>query len=467
MIEESANFKVLVVDDEEDIRVMLETYLKKEKYLVRIAKNGEDAIEKINNEVFDLLLLDMRMPQKGGLEVLEIVKREHLNISVIMLSAYDDQDNIDRARDLGAEDFIAKGKPFERKELFSKIKRAIEIQREKRVGERLYEEEKKRYQFPNIIWKSKKMEKLIKDLKLVIPTDTTVLIQGDSGTGKELIAKAIHYNSPRSKNPFITVNCPALPENLLESELFGFAPKSGIAGANPVGKPGMFELADGGTIFLDEIGDITPAIQSKLLRVIQEKEFMRLSGTTPIKVNIRIVTATSVDLAEAVKERKFLDALYHRLNVVTIHLCTLKDRKDDIPLLLDYYLDYFSKELNRPHLAFSPKAKELLSLYNYTGNNVRELRNIVERTCIFSESDIISAESAEKSLPFVSENVTRVTELKKFSDAKEDFERDYIFSALTKTKGNIAKAAGIAGLDRNNFKGKMKKYDIDTDSFKT
>lgn len=466
MTEKHTNFKILVVDDEKDIRDMLETYIAREGYQVSVAKDGNAAIEKINNEVLDLLLLDIRMPQKSGLEVLEILKREHPNIPVIMLSAYDDQDNVNRARDLGAEDFISKGKPFERNELCSKIKRSIDIQREKRVGERLYEEEKRRYQFPNIIWKSKKMENLITDLKRVIPTDTTVLVQGDSGTGKELIAKAIHYNSPRSKNPFITVNCPALPENLLESELFGFAPKSGIAGANPVGKPGMFELADGGTIFLDEIGDIIPSVQSKLLRVIQEKEFMRLSGTTSIKVNVRIVTATSVDLAEAVKERKFLDALYYRLNVITIHICPLKERKDDIPLLLDYYLDYFSKELKRPQIAFSPEAKELLSLYNYTENNVRELRNIVERTCIFSESDIISAESAEKSLPFVSENVTRVTELKKFFDAKEDFERNYIFSVLTKTKGNIAKAAGIAGLDRNNFKGKMNKYEIDVDSFK-
>ncbi len=466
MIEESANFKVLVVDDEKDIRDMLETYIAREGYMVSIVKDGNAAIEKINNEVFDLILLDIRMPQKSGLEVLEILKREHPNIPIIMLSAYDDQDNVGRARELGAEDFISKGKPFERKKLCSKIKRSIDIQREKRVGELLYEEEKKRYQFPNIIWKSKEMESLVTDLKRVIPTDTTVLVQGESGTGKELIAKAIHYNSPRSKNPFITVNCPALPENLLESELFGFAPKSGISGANPIGKPGMFELADGGSIFLDEIGDITPPIQSKLLRVIQEKEFMRLSGTTSIKVNVRIVAATSVDLAKAVKEKRFLDALYHRLNVVTVHLCPLKDRKEDIPLLLDYYLDYFSKELNRPHIEFSSEAKKLLSLYNYQENNVRELRNIVERTCIFSESDIISAESAEKSLPFVSEKETRVAELKKFSEAKEDFERDYIFSVLVKTKGNIAKAAGIAGLDRNNFKGKMKKYGIDADNFK-
>ena len=465
MIEKNTNFKILVVDDEKDIRDMLETYIVREGYQVSVVKDGNAAIEKTNNEMFDLLLLDIRMPQKGGLEVLEIVKREHPNIPVIMLSAYDDQDNVGRARDLGAEDFISKGKPFEREELCSKIKRAIETEREKRVGELLYEEEKRRYQFPNIIWKSKKMEELITDLKRVIPTDTTVLVQGESGTGKELIAKAVHYNSPRAKNPFITVNCPTLPEHSLESELFGYV-KGAFTGANPGGKPGMFELADGGTIFLDEIGDITLPIQSKLLRVIQEKEFMRLSGITSIKVNVRIVAATSVDLAEAVKEKKFLDALYHRLNVVTIYLCPLKERKDDIPLLLDHYLDYFSKELNRPNLSFSSEAKELLSLYNYEENNVRELRNIVERTCIFSESDIISAESVEKSLPFVSENVTRVTELKKFSEAKEDFERDYIFSVLVKTKGNIAKAAGIAGLDRNNFKGKMKKYDIDADSFK-
>src|SRR5512147_205201 len=364
--------KILVADDEQSMREFLDIMLKKEGYKVSLASNGEEVSKLVENDLFDLVLLDIRMPKLDGISALKKIKANTPETVVIMITAYASADTAIKAMKEGAYDYITK--PFKIEEIKLIIKNALEKKNLQKENILLKQVVRDRYHFDNIIGQSPKMVTLYDLLEKVSPTKTNILITGESGTGKELVAKAIHYNSPRKDKPFVTLNCGAIPESLIESELFGHM-KGAFTDAIAT-KKGLFEMADEGTIFLDEISELPLLMQVKLLRVLQDKEFKRVGGTEDIRVDARIIAATNKDLEEAVKEKRFREDLFYRLNVIQIKLPSLRERREDIPLLADHFLKKFSTELSKAMTAVSPEADRLLRDYNYPGN-VRELQNIV------------------------------------------------------------------------------------------
>ena len=371
--------RVLVVDDEKSMCDFLEIMLKKEGYQVRTTTDPREALELVEKEPFHLVLTDVRMPEIDGFQVLRRVKEVQPETLVIMITAYGSPEGAVEAMKQGAYDYITK--PFRVDEVKLVIRKALERYRLWEENIRLRQEVEGRYRFWNIIGKSPRMQQVFDLIEKVSQTKVNVLIVGESGTGKELVAKAIHYNSPRKGRPFVALNCAAIPETLLESELFGYV-KGAFTGAATT-KKGMLEVADGGTLFFDEVGDLPPLLQAKLLRVIQEREFKRLGGTSDIKVDLRIIAATNQNLEEKVKKKEFREDLYYRLNVIQIKLPPLRERKEDIPLLAQHFLAKYSRELGKKMDGFTPEAMELLLQYDYPGN-VRELENILER-CITLE----------------------------------------------------------------------------------
>ena len=384
---------ILVVDDESEIREGLELLLSTEGYSTLSAETGEGALTMLEENPFDLVLLDVALPDRNGLELLREIRQRDPNLSVVLITAYGSIDMARAAFKSGAQDYITK--PWSNDELLIQVAQAVEGRRLREENVQLKRALKQRYNFPNIIGKSEKMYAVLDLVGQVAPSRSTVLIQGESGTGKELIAKALHSASARADKPFIPINSGSIPVDLLESQLFGHV--KGAFTSAVASKKGLFEVADQGTIFFDEISTIAPETQAKLLRVIQEREFMRLGGTETIKVDVRIIAACNVQLINLVREGRFREDLYHRLNVIAVPLPPLRDRKEDVPLLLDHFLRKFAEENKRPPARFSPAALRLLMDYDWPGN-VRELENVVERAVVLSSQELLDVELLPESV---------------------------------------------------------------------
>ncbi len=378
---------ILVVDDEAEIREGLEVLLSSEGYGVQSAETGESGLSKLEEQPFDLLLLDVSLPDRNGLELLREIRRRDPYLSVVLITAYGSIDMARAAFKSGAQDYITK--PWSNDELLVQVAQAVEGRRLREENLQLKRALKQRYNFPNIVGKSEKMLALLDLVSQVAPSRSTVLIAGESGTGKELIAKAIHSASTRADKAFVPVNTGSIPVDLLESQLFGHV--KGAFTSAVASKKGLFEVADQGTIFFDEISTISPETQAKLLRVIQEREFMRLGGTEQIKVDVRILAASNVDLLGLVREGRFREDLFHRLNVIALHLPPLRERKEDIPLLVERFLERFCEENTKPPRHFTGAAMKLLMDYDWPGN-VRELENVVERAVVLSMQDLVDAD---------------------------------------------------------------------------
>jgi DNA-binding NtrC family response regulator len=381
------NGSILVIDDEAEIREGLELLLTSEGYSVTCAETGESGLARLEEEPYDLLLLDVSLPDRNGLDLLRDIRMRDPHLPIVLITAYGSIDMARQAFKSGAQDYITK--PWSNDELLAQISLAVEGRRLREENVQLKRALKQRYNFPNIIGKSERIVSLLDLVAQVAPSRSTVLIVGESGTGKELIAKAIHSASPRADKPFVAVNSGSIPLDLLESQLFGHV--KGAFTSAVASKKGLFEVADQGTIFFDEISTIGLETQAKLLRVIQEREFMRLGGTENIKVDVRIVAASNVDLLALVRDARFREDLYHRLNVIALKLPPLRERREDIALLVEHFLRQFSKENNRELGRFTRQAMKLLIDYAWPGN-VRELENVVERAVVLSTREEIDVD---------------------------------------------------------------------------
>jgi two-component system response regulator PilR (NtrC family) len=453
--------KILVADDEQSMREFLEIMFKKEGYHVSLASNGEEVLKLAEKEIFDLVLLDIRMPRLDGISALKKIKALSPETIVIMITAYASADTAIKAMKEGAYDYITK--PFKLDEIKLIIKNALEKKNLQRENILLKQVVRERYHFDNIIGQSSKMIVLYELLEKVAPTKTNILITGESGTGKELVAKAIHYNSPRKDKPFVTLNCGAIPEFLIESELFGHM-KGAFTDAIAT-KKGLFELADEGTIFLDEISELPLLMQVKLLRVLQDREFKRVGGTEDIRVDVRIISATNKDLEEGVREKRFREDLFYRLNVIQIKIPPLREKREDIPLLTTHFLKKYSEELNKNISGISPEALRILLGYDYPGN-VRELQNIIERAVALEISQELSAQNLSsyldeqlpmKKRPLDLEIPNEGIDLEK---VVEDLERMLLLKALEKTKGIKKKAADLLRINFRSMRYRLEKYGL-------
>ena len=378
---------ILVVDDEAEIREGLVLLLESEGYAVVAVETGDAGLARLEEEPFDLLLLDVSLPDHNGIDLLQQIRERDPVLPVVLITAYGSIDMARRAFKNGARDYITK--PWSNDELLAQVALAVEGHRLREENVQLKRALKQRYAFPNIIGKSERMHALLDLVTQVAASRSTVLITGESGTGKELIAKAIHSASSRADKAFVPVNSGSIPVDLLESQLFGHL--KGAFTSAVSAKKGLFEVADQGTIFFDEISTVSPETQAKLLRVIQEREFMRLGGTETIKVDVRIVAAANVDLLGLVRDGRFREDLYHRLNVIALHLPPLRERREDVPLLLEHFLRRFSEENERPLRRFTPAAMKLLVDYDWPGN-VRELENVVERAVVLSAQNLMDTD---------------------------------------------------------------------------
>jgi DNA-binding NtrC family response regulator len=449
--------KILVVDDEHLIRWSLEQNLKKQGYEVMTAATGEDALKLLKDETPDLMLLDIQLPGIDGLAVLERVKELEEDIIVIMVTALGVLETAVKAMRMGAYDYI--NKPFNLDELAIVIKKALETGELKREVAHLRSEQSRKYGARNIIGKSRHMQNVLSMVEKVAKSEaSTILIQGESGTGKELIAKAIHYESNRVDRPFMAINCAAVPEALLESELMGH--ERGAFTDAKVQKKGLFEIADGGTVFLDEIGDMEPGMQAKLLRVLEERSFRRVGGTKDIQVDVRIVSATNKDLLKAIEEKVFRADLYYRIQVIPIFLPPLRERRDDIMPLVEHFIAHFNREFGKSVKGVSKMAEKFLIEYAWPGN-IRELRNILERAIILENEETLLLEHLPQELVSKASG-PGVGPLSLHLPPEgvdiEDVERELIRQALETSEGNQSKAAKKLNLGIDAFRYRMKKF---------
>jgi DNA-binding NtrC family response regulator len=431
------SMKILVVDDEVLIRDMIKKGLSQMGgFSVEVAQSGLEAIEKMEKDVFDLVLTDLKMPEMDGLELLKTIKGTRPEVMVILMTAFGSIETAVEAMRIGANDYVTK--PIDLNELvlhISKVQKESLLLRENRL---LRMEVRKKFEFNNIIGKSKKMQEVFSLIEKVALGSSTVMIYGGSGTGKELVAKAIHYNSPRADRPFIPFNCGAIPETLVESELFGHT-KGAFTGAIQA-KKGLFEEADGGTLFLDEISSILPSVQVKLLRVLQEREVMKVGSTERTKIDVRMIAATNENLEENMKKGKFREDLFYRLHVFPIFLPDLKDRKEDIPLLAYHFLDLYSKEAKKEIRGISKEAMKLLLEYPWPGN-VRELENTIERAVVMTDQNYLVPNDFPKDLmEGFSEMIKRGVKDRKSLD---DIKSEYIKEILKEVGGNKRIASEI------------------------
>jgi DNA-binding NtrC family response regulator len=429
--------KILVVDDEAPVRDMIRKGLSQMGgYDVEVAQNGVEAVEKVEKDVFDLVLTDLKMPEMDGLELLKTIKGTRPEVMVILLTAFGSIETAVEAMKIGANDYITK--PIDLNELLIHVSKAQKENLLIKENRLLRMEVRKKFEFNNIIGKSKKMQEIFSLIEKVALGNSTVMIYGGSGTGKELVAKAIHYNSPRSDRPFIPFNCGAIPETLVESELFGHT-KGAFTGAIQL-KKGLFEEANGGTLFLDEISTILPSVQVKLLRVLQEKEVMKVGSTERTRIDVRMIAATNENLEENMKKGKFREDLFYRLHVFPIFLPDLKERKEDIPLLAYHFLDIYSKEAKKEIKGISREAIKLLLEYHWPGN-VRELENTIERAVIMTDQDYLTPSDLPRDLmEGISEMIKRGVKDRKSLD---DIKSEYIKEILKEVGGNKRIAAEI------------------------
>jgi DNA-binding NtrC family response regulator len=451
--------KVLIVDDDAGVRESVRMVLK-EHYEPLMAVSGEEALATIAATQPDVVLLDVLMPGLDGLEVLERIKAEDPRRPVVMLTATKTVKTAVTAMKLGAFDYVTK--PFDVEELLIIVERATRDAAREAELESLRWEVGKRYSPANMIGNTPRMQQIFRTIGIVAPLKTTVLITGESGTGKELIAKAIHHQSPRSDRPLITLNCAAIPENLLESELFGHE-RGSFTDAH-ARKLGQFELADQGTIFLDEIGELAPSLQAKLLRVIEQGELMRVGGKQSIHVDVRIIAATNRDLDTAMREGAFRPDLYYRLNVVAMQLPPLRERPEDLPLLIKHFLTFKSEQIGVPVKHMSAAAVDALLRYSWPGN-VREIENVIERVLVLSDHDPIELDDLPEQVrtgrvesASIQQQVLRRE--KSLTDAVDEFEREIIQAALTHVDFNQTRAADLLGTTRRILKYRMDKLGI-------
>lgn len=451
---------ILVVDDESAIRENLELLLSDANYKVTLAENGTEGLRKIESEVFDLVLLDVMMPDKNGLEVLKEIHESSPETAIIMITAFGTIENAVSAIKAGAADYVTK--PWDNEKLLLDIRNGIQQRKLQLENRELKKALKQRYGFSNIVGKSEKMLKIFDLVTQVAQSRSTVLIQGESGTGKELIAKAIHTNSNRAEHAFVTVNSGSLPADLLESNLFGHL-KGAFTGA-VASKKGLFEVADHGSIFFDEIGTISLETQAKLLRVLQEREFMRLGGVETIKVDTRIIAATNVDLKTLVEQGKFRDDLYYRLNVISIQLPPLRERKEDIPLLVDHFVRKFCDENTKPHCRVAPEVLKALVDYDWPGN-VRELENVIERAVVLAPKQEIGLELIQDHItaPSARTKAEEVSILNGQSlfEIVDAFERKVILQMLEGVNWSQTDAAEKFGVPLSTLNSKVKRLGID------
>ncbi len=452
--------RILVVDDEPLMRDFLVETLQRKKYVVESVGNGAQAIEKVKAENYDLVLTDMRMPEVSGMQVLKETKKTDFNIEVVIITAFGEVDDAVEAMKLGAYDYIQK--PFNADKIEIVVDRAMEHQRlenENRTlrtdNTQLRNQLKEKYTFSSIVGVSEVMRKVYDAIEMIAPTKATILINGESGTGKELVARAIHYNSDRQNKPFIKVNCAALPESLMESELFGHE-KGAFTGAIRTTK-GRFELAHTGTLLLDDITELSLPLQSKMLRVLQEREFERVGNPSPLCVDVRVVATTNRELKKEVQEGRFREDLFYRLNVVPVCLPPLRDRKEDIPLLVDHFLRKYCEENGRDIKGIDDGAIEKLMAQDWPGN-VRELENHVERAVVLCRDDVLTErhfqlehESAEKSGSFGLEELEPGMTLR-------EMEKRLILSTLVSESNNRTRASGILGISVRTLRNKLNEY---------
>jgi two-component system response regulator PilR (NtrC family) len=446
--------KILVVDDEEIIRDSLFYILEKEGYTVDKAENGKIAYDKMIANHFDLVISDIEMPLMKGTELLEKIKTLNVQTSVIIITAFGSLDTAISALRNGASDYILK--PVEFDELLIKTKRLFEMRDLLLENRVLREEIHRKYDFENIIGKGSRIKKVYEMIEAVAETDTTVLISGNSGTGKELVARALHYKSHRKNKPFVAVNCGAISENLIESELFGHK-KGAFTGAIS-DKDGYMKAANGGTLFLDEISEMPPQLQVKLLRAIQEKEYTPVGTTVSLSVNTRFIATTNRNLEEEVKNGRFREDLYYRINVVDIHLPSLKEREEDIPLLADHFLNKYRKELNKNIKGVENDAMRALLNHEWKGE-IRELENVIERAVIFCKGDMITLQELPPTFkPKMDE--TDFSFNGSLDDSVRKFERDFILRALENNENNKEKTADALKVGLSTLYRKLKELDI-------
>jgi two-component system response regulator PilR (NtrC family) len=451
--------KILVVDDEKSMCDFLEIMLQKEGYEVLSTTSGEKALELLDNNLYSMILTDVKMPGADGFAVLRKTKEVSPDTVVIMITAYGSPEGAVTAIKEGAYDYITK--PFRVEEVKITIKKALERSDLIKENIRLRQAVEERYKFWNIIGKSPKMQRVYDLVEKVSQTKANVLITGESGTGKELVAKAIHYNSNRKDNSFVTLNCGAIPENLLESELFGHM-KGSFTGAI-ANKRGLLEMAEGGTLFMDEIGELPLALQVKLLRVIQEREFKRVGGVDDIKVNVRIISASNQDLQQKVAHGSFREDLFYRLNVIQIKLPPLRERKEDVTLLMSHFVKKYSTETGKKIEGVSPEAMVLLLSYDFPGN-VRELENIIERSITLETAATITERHIRSYLNerLISKGTPPSLEIPEegmdLNKVVEDLEKAFILKALEQTGGIKKKAAEILGMNFRAMRYKLAKY---------
>ena len=449
---------ILVIDDEAGIRETLEALLELEGYAVEMAIDGEAGLARIEQRPYDLVLLDLALPGKNGIEILALIRERAPELPVIMLTAYGTVDNVVDAIRAGAQNFVQK--PWDNEKLLADIRAAIARYRAEEENVQLKRAFKQRYSFPNIIGKSEIMLRIFDLVAQVAPSRSTVLIQGESGTGKELIAKAVHANSPRKDKPFVPVNTGAVPTDLLESTLFGHV--KGAFTSAVAAKKGLFEVANGGTLFLDEIGTMPLDTQAKILRVLQDKRFMHLGGTHEIQVDVRIITATNVDLRQAVREGKFREDLFYRLDVIRFELPPLRARREDIPALAALFLRRYSDENELAPRTLSPEALRALVDYDWPGN-VRELENVMERGVVLSSGPVVSLELLPSHVTGKSYSSSLLEHSSHASlfDIMEDIERRIIMDKLERCNWNQTDAAEQFRIPLSTLNQKIKRLTIE------
>jgi DNA-binding NtrC family response regulator len=445
---------ILIVEDEAKMRRLLELNLGEEGFTTLSAGDAETGLKLLSENSVDLVVTDLKLPGMNGLDFLQAVKHQNAAMPVIVMTAFGTVETAVEAMKAGASDYVLK--PFSLAEMRMVIHKELDVHKLREENRSLREALGKRYAHPNVVARSPKMQEVLATVERVAPTNSTVLLGGESGVGKDLIARAIHEKSRRARGPFIKINSSAIPENLLESELFGYE-KGAFTGAN-ASKPGKFELADKGTLFLDEIGDVPPAIQVKLLRVLQEREFERLGGTRTVKVDVRLIAATNRDLRAALEEGTFREDLYYRLNVVPIDIAPLRERKEDIADLASLFMERFCGGSGKPVKGIAPEAVRILVNYHWPGN-VRELQNIIERACALAKGDVIEpadihldtrpVRAGTSENHFLPEGMTL-----------ERWEDEMIHEALRRASGNKSQAARLLGLSRNALRYRLSKIGI-------
>ena len=444
---------ILLIDDDDSLRRVMEFSLVEAGYRVQAAPSGEDGLRLFDADVFDAVVTDITMPGMSGIEVLKTIHRKDAHLPVIVITAYGTIESAVEAMRQGAFDYITK--PVSRDELRLTLDKAIKMRRLEQENVELRTAVTDRYRFENIIGSSGNIHDVLDLAGRVAASDASVLITGETGTGKELLAKGIHFNSRRADSPFVAINCVAIPENLIESELFGHV-KGAFTGAVK-DKEGKFELAAGGTLFLDEIGDLRIDLQAKILRSLQEREVDRVGGSRPISVDVRVIAATNKDIERAVKEGAFREDLYYRLSVITLAMPPLRERRDDVPLLASHFLKKFNKG---SAVRMDPEALSLLTSYGWPGN-VRELENVIERASVLRRGDLITREELQDKLKQKTGGVENIIlNLPDEGISLEDLEKSLIIKALEKHKGNQTRAAEYLGITRPTLIYRMEKYEL-------